>query len=174
MTSATLVQVDTYLRTMYRPDCDYIDGEVLQRNVGEIPHSRLLGYVVGFFVKNRAEWRLEALPSVRVQVGPTRFRVPDVTVIPTNSGDRSIVQSTPVLCVEIFSSEDRMSRMEERVADYQRMGVAAVWALDPWRRVAYVGGPGGKLIAEGDSLAVVGTPVAVTVEEGFAELDRLA
>ena len=174
MTSATLVPVDTYLHTSYRPDCDYIDGEVLERNVGEIPHSRLQGFFRDLFVAHKAEWGLEALPEVRVQVSPTRFRVPDVTVIRRNSGDTLIVHSTPVLCIEIFSSEDRMSRMEERVADYQRMGVAAVWALDPWRRVAYVGGPGGKLIAEGDSLAVVGTPVAVTVEEVFAELDRLA
>ncbi len=33
--------VEKYLRTIYRPDCDYIDGEVLERNVGEIDHSRL-------------------------------------------------------------------------------------------------------------------------------------
>lgn len=34
-----LIPVEEYLSTAYRPDCDYVDGEVLERNVGETPHS---------------------------------------------------------------------------------------------------------------------------------------
>ena len=30
-----LIPVDEYLRTSYRPDCDYVDGEVLERNSGD-------------------------------------------------------------------------------------------------------------------------------------------
>jgi hypothetical protein len=36
-----VVPVEEYLRTSYRPDCDYVDGEVLDRNVGEHDHSDL-------------------------------------------------------------------------------------------------------------------------------------
>jgi len=39
MASRTLISVEKYLRTSYRPDCDYVDGEVLERNVGEKDHS---------------------------------------------------------------------------------------------------------------------------------------
>ena len=35
MASRTLISVEEYLRTSYRPDCDYVDGEVLERNMGE-------------------------------------------------------------------------------------------------------------------------------------------
>jgi hypothetical protein len=34
-----LISVDEYLHTVYRPDCDYVDGEVLERNMAEQPHS---------------------------------------------------------------------------------------------------------------------------------------
>ena len=39
MASRTLISVEEYLRTSYRPDCDYVDGEVQERNVGEFDHS---------------------------------------------------------------------------------------------------------------------------------------
>jgi len=34
MPVATFVSVNEYLRTAYRPDCDYFDGVVLERNLG--------------------------------------------------------------------------------------------------------------------------------------------
>lgn len=34
--------------------------------------------------------------------------------------------------------------MQERVADYRTMDVTAVWVLDPWRRVAYLGEADGR------------------------------
>jgi len=39
--STTLVSLDEYLATTYRPDRDYVDSEVVERNVGEWDHSRL-------------------------------------------------------------------------------------------------------------------------------------
>ena len=41
MTTGTLVSVEEYLNTSYSPDCDYVDGEVLERNWGEWNHSEL-------------------------------------------------------------------------------------------------------------------------------------
>lgn len=33
MAASLAVSVDEYLHIMYRPDCDYVDGEVIERNV---------------------------------------------------------------------------------------------------------------------------------------------
>ena len=41
-TDAVLIEdkaVAEYLRTSYRPDCDFVDGSVEERNVGEFEHS---------------------------------------------------------------------------------------------------------------------------------------
>ncbi len=39
MATAVHIPVSEYLRTMYHPDCDYVDGEVLERNLGEQTHG---------------------------------------------------------------------------------------------------------------------------------------
>lgn len=173
MGTVTLVSVETYLHTVYRPDRDYVEGEVLERNRGEIPHSWLQRFFIRLFAKQEEAWSLVAFPEVRVQVRPDRYRIPNVALLPMHFSDELIVRTPPVLCIEIFSSDDRMSRMRERVVDYKLMGVAAVWAVDPWRRVAYVADTEGCLVMEEKDLTVPGTPVQVTVEEIFAELDRL-
>ena len=38
---ATSVPLSEYLNTSYRPDCDYLEGELLERNVGEAEHNGL-------------------------------------------------------------------------------------------------------------------------------------
>jgi hypothetical protein len=35
MKTIPVVSVEEYLQTAYDPDCDYVDGEVIDRNVGE-------------------------------------------------------------------------------------------------------------------------------------------
>ena len=39
MAAAVQISVAEYLNTSYRPDCDYVDGEVRERNLGELDHS---------------------------------------------------------------------------------------------------------------------------------------
>src|ERR1700691_614658 len=40
MAAATLVSVEEYLATSYEPDCDYVDGELEDRNVGRKSHAK--------------------------------------------------------------------------------------------------------------------------------------
>jgi hypothetical protein len=41
MKSAEFVSVEEYLKTTYDPDCDYVDGEVVERAMGERDHCEL-------------------------------------------------------------------------------------------------------------------------------------
>src|SRR5262245_30832770 len=116
----TLVSVEEYLRTVYEPDCDYVDGEVLDRNVGERDHSILQREFIVFFHARRRAWRAFVYPEQRVQIGVTRFRVPDVCVYVGRDPREQIFQSPPFICIEILSPEDRMSRIEKKVEDYLR------------------------------------------------------
>jgi len=65
-----------------------------------------------------------------VQVSQTRFRVPDVCVA-LGEAPGQIFRVPPFLCIEILSPEDRVSRVNERMADYLNFGVPYVWLLDP-------------------------------------------
>ncbi len=124
------------------------------------------------FRTRETDWKLSALTEQRVQVADTRYRVPDVCVVPFHIEDKRIVRTAPLLCIEILSPEDRMSEMQERVDDYLRMGVRAVWVVDPQRRKAFRAEVEGELIAVADALKVPGTAVGMSVQEVFAELDR--
>jgi hypothetical protein len=69
-----------YLSTIYEPDCDYVDGELLERNSGETDHAALQGIVCVTLHSHRREYGIHVFPELRVQVAPARFRIPDITV----------------------------------------------------------------------------------------------
>jgi Uma2 family endonuclease len=133
---ATLVPVEEYLRTNYDPDCEYVDGQIVERNLGEKTHSRIQGEFI-FHLRARAkELGMEVLPEQRVQVSPKRFRIPDVTVL--RKSDERIVTSPPFICIEVLSKDDTMYYMQEKIDDYLRFGVPYVWIINPLIKKAYV------------------------------------
>src|SRR5579864_5685503 len=142
MASRTLISVEEYLRTSYRPDCDYVDGEVLERNVGETDHSWLQTMLSAYLVARRAQWGITVLVEQRVQVTATHFRVPDICVILGSKPLEQILTKPPFICIEILSPEDRWPRTQQRIDDYLAMGVPYVWVLDPASKTAYSVTPG--------------------------------
>ena len=139
--ATTAVSIEEYLSSSYDPDCDYVDGEIQERNLGEIDHSRLQLAIGSYFYNRRKAWGISAFTEQRVQVAPNRFRIPDVYVVLGEPAGR-ILQTPPFICIEILSPEDCVSRMHERVADYLQFGVPYVWILDPQTRNAWRYTPG--------------------------------
>jgi len=139
--ATTAVTIQEYLSTVYRPDCDFVDGGIQERNVGEIDHSRLQLAIGAFFYNRRKEWGISAFTEQRVQVSRSRFRVPDVCVT-IGEPDGQILRVPPFICIEILSPDDRVSRTNERMVDYLNFGVPYVWLLDPQTRKAWRCTPG--------------------------------
>jgi Uma2 family endonuclease len=166
------VTVREYLATSYRPDCDYVDGRIEERNVGEFDHAllqTLLGHIV---TSNRREWGVLALTDVRVQVKATRFRIPDLTVVLSDAPREQILTHPPLMVIEILSPEDRLSRMSERTDEYLNFGIEHVWVLDPARRLAYRVTRSGFELAANKVIAAAGTPIRIELDAIFAELDQ--
>ena len=77
--AATLhTSLSEYLATSYRPDREFVDGEIRERNVGERSHSNAQMRILELLRANRSIWKIVALPELRVQVSAERFRIPDV------------------------------------------------------------------------------------------------
>jgi Uma2 family endonuclease len=131
MKTEALVPVEEYLRTTYDPDCDYVDGEVLERNLGERDHSTVQRELILFFGIRRKTWRVFVFPEQRVQVSPTRYRVPDICVYIGKEPEDQIFRTPPFICIEILSPEDRWTRMQQKIEDYLKFGVPYVFVLDP-------------------------------------------
>jgi Uma2 family endonuclease len=128
----TLVSIEEYLHTSYSPDREYVDGVVVERNLGEKPHSKIQRNLLRLLNKPG----LEPWPEQRVQVSPTRFRVPDVCVTIGEPAE-NIFTAPPLICIEILSPEDRLARLQEKIDDYLDFGVRHVWVIDPATRRAY-------------------------------------
>ncbi len=166
MAAGTQISVEEYLKTVYRPDCDYVDGVVEERNLGERDHSWIQGRLVTFFLSRFSETGIAALPEWRVQVRPTRFRVPDV-VVTRGKPDEQILTKPPLLCVEILSPEDTLSRTNARVQDYLDFGVPVVWVVDPRERTVWIYRQTGMQEAAGPAITVDSTSLEVPFSEIF-------
>ena len=133
MQAATPISVSEYLSTSYRPDCDYVDGVIVERNVGEKDHSKLQTRLSVYL----SSQRIHVFIAQRVQVKATRFRVPDVCVVLGQEPDEQIFTAPPFICIEILSKDDTMTQMQERIDDYLQFGVRYVWVLDPRTKRGY-------------------------------------
>lgn len=170
--TSTLISVAEYLASSYRPDCDYLEGEIRERNLGDQPHSLVQGFFVGVFRINGHAWGMRALPEMRVQVRPGRYRIPDVCVIDRQAPFERILTLPPLLCIEVLSPSDSLSDLQERVDDYVAMGVPYIWAVDPTRRRAYLASATGFVQPQGRELTIEGTPIRISLDELFAELNE--
>ena len=135
MDVAALVSVEEYLHTDYSPDREYVDGVVVEREVGQKPHSRVQRNLIHFL-----SLRYPALfvwPEQRVRTIPgRRWRIPDVCVT-LDEPPTDVFETPPFLCIEIVSSEDRISRVIEKLEEYQAFGVPHIWVIDPLRSKAF-------------------------------------
>ena len=137
MATKLLIDVEEYLRISFDgPDCEYLDGEIVERNMGELPHGEAQGQLVHLLKLLAPRWKLRVIPEIRIQINPRRYRVADLAVWREGPiGDR-IPTVPPFLVVEILSPEDRMVRMQPKIAEYLSISVEWVWVIDPEEKTA--------------------------------------
>ncbi|MGD0346106.1 MAG: Uma2 family endonuclease [Terracidiphilus sp.] len=164
----SLIPVEEYLRTTSDPDCEYVDGVIEERPVGEYDHSTWQTILAAFFTMRQVELGIEARTELRMRVAQRRFRVPDVTLLSRKAPREQIITHAPLAVFEILSPEDTMARMLEKLADYERMGVAAIWVIEPTKQVYYQFQSG--QLTPGEIFALPGTSYTVP----FAEIAALA
>ena len=138
MSVLTLTSVEEYLSALYRPDCDLVDGALIERNVGQKDCSKLQGEVFAWFRARRRLLRLIAFPEQRVKVGPQRYSVPEVCVVRLPEPDEQVFSSPTYICIEILSPDDSFPRLQARLDDYLTAGTENVWVLDPASRRGWV------------------------------------
>jgi len=172
MATSALISVREYLATTYRPDRDYVDGEAQERNLGERDHGDIQLAVAMMLNSMRYEWQIHVVPELRVQVSAERFRVPDICVLSADAPREQVVRQAPLLCIEILSPEDTLSRMRDRIHDFIGMGVRQVWLLDPKTRTAIVcDGVTMREQVEGE-ITLPGTSVVLDLKKVFSVLDE--
>jgi Uma2 family endonuclease len=167
-----LMTMDEYLRTSFRPDCDFVDDHIEERNLGETAHS-LLQMEVGFWFRSRrTEWNIRTMTELRTRVGPNRIRIPDVSVAYDDAAMAERVRQTALLiAIEILSPEDRLPRVLVRLEDFRKMGIQNIWLLDPEERIAFTYADAGLRQVEASRIEVPETQIFMDLAEIFAALD---
>jgi Uma2 family endonuclease len=164
------ISVNEYLHTSYHPDCDYVDGIVEERNLGELDHAELQGALLLYLGEHKREWSIRALPEIRVQTSATRFRIADIAIVAVTAPREQIIQTPPVAIIEILTPQDRMSRYSERLDDYRRMGVRNIWVIDPATRKGFNCSTPSWI--ETASFAVAENPIHIDLATIFAAIDE--
>ena len=169
---AGLMTMEEYLHTSYRPDCDFVDGVVEERTLGETKHGMLQMEVGFWFRSRRSEWKIRVIAELRTRVSAGRIRIPDVTVAYDDAAIEEQVRVTaPLIAIEILSPEDRLGRVLVRLEDFWRMGIGNVWLLDPVERVGFRYTEAGLKLVQGSRMEVGGTEIYMDLGEVFAGLD---
>jgi Uma2 family endonuclease len=167
--TASLISVEEYLKTTTDPDCEYVAGVVQERAVGELDHASWQKALLKWFAAHEPEWGIRVYPELRVQTATDGFRVPDVTVLGRSAPREQIITHPPLAVFEILSPEDSMTRTLEKLADYERMGIDAIWVIEPKKQV-YFHYRDGQL-APGSVFELPGSAFSVPIAEIAALVD---
>jgi Uma2 family endonuclease len=134
----TAVSLETYLRTEYRPDVEYIHGQLKEKPAPEFLHGVVQVILGSWFRDHRKEWNILVAVETRTQVDVDHVRLPDVVVVRKGEGAHGALVKAPLIAIEILSPSDSYADLRERATDLRAMGVQNIWLLDPHRRNAEV------------------------------------
>jgi Uma2 family endonuclease len=169
MSVETLISLEEYLSTSYDPDVEYVDGVLVERNVGDLLHSLVQKNIIVSI--SRKYPRVHALPELRSQTRTTRYRLPDVCVLLALPQTKYLLDAA-FLAIEILSEDDRMSKTMEKLEEYDRKGVPNIWLIDPRLRKMAIYSSGVLNEIRGGPIATTADPrLELTSDEIFQDLE---
>jgi Uma2 family endonuclease len=123
--------------------CELIDGAVVKLSPSGYDHSVITGNIYSIlreFVHTKKLGRaLTNEIGVHIQRDLPRSRGADVAFLsnkklPRGKKYQGFLTIPPELIVEVLGEECTWTRIEEKVADYHKLGVDMVWVVDPFTR----------------------------------------
>ena len=143
----TLISIEEYLRTVYEPDAEFVDGRIVERRMPEDPHSAVQVRLVQLFTPVSTSNNLYLRTELRMKLSPTRIRIPDFAVFQGRPAEL-VPSNPPLVVVEIVSREDRHMQIIQKFEEYRSWGVPHIWLADPWQRELSVYGDNGLTAVE--------------------------
>lgn len=167
MAVAALMSVDEYLSTSWSPDREYVDGRLVERNLGELDHS-YLQTLLSRILERRG---LFSFVELRTQVRPTGFRVPDVLAVRERPSGR-FIRKPPYIVIEVLSRDDRASELDDKIDDYLAFGVENIWVIDPRRQRVTVETRDGSRICH-QKVETSDGAISIPLSEIFADMPSI-
>jgi Uma2 family endonuclease len=168
--SIGFVTIEEYLNTSYSPDREYVDGVIVERHVGDRPHSMVQSNVI--FSLRQGYGNLFVWPEQRIRtIADRRSRVPDVCVTLQDPGT-DVFETPPLIAIEILSKRDEMSDVLEKLDEYEAFGIPHIWVIDPRRKKAFTFEGGRLQEVKGRALTASLTATAEGIQLPLEEVFR--
>lgn len=125
------IGVEEYLDLVFqdRPEPDYVDGEVIERALPDVAHSRLKASLALAFAPLARSARL--MTGLRLQIEPRLFRIVDFAIYLGAKLEGRYADRPAFAMAEIVAPEDSFTSVIRRLEDYRRWGVPHIWVVDP-------------------------------------------
>ena len=162
------ITIEEYLRTSYRPDVEFLDGQLEEKPMGPWDHGFIQGLIFTWFLQRGEEWNVVPSIDVRTRVSTDHVRLPDVVVDWAGPHPPVLVEA-PLLAIEVLSPSDSHSALRQRAKDYTAMGIPNIWLIDPDTRTAEA--CEGAFWVDRERLEIGGTAIFLDVPALFAALD---
>ncbi len=170
MNSKTLMSVEEYLHTTFDgADREYLDGEVVERNMGNKSHGRIQVIIASLLRQHEARTGLYVIVEMRQKVTEVRYRIPDVAVF-DGEPEGEVPSVPPLVAIEILSPDDRIGYVVPKLEEYRSWGVRHIWIADPEDRKLFAYGAAG--LHEVNELELPEYGIVLTKTELFAPARR--
>ena len=138
---ATTTKLVTYEEWLNMPEVEdaieeVVNGEIVTMPPPKLPHASVvenLRDIVGAQL-NRQIFRIYITNfGLVIRRDPLTCRVPDLAVFRRSNMVvvDGYIHSTPELAVEVLSPANRRSEREEKLRDYESLGVPEIWVVSP-------------------------------------------
>jgi Uma2 family endonuclease len=100
--SAAAVTLAHHLATSYRPDVEFLNGELREKPLVSPVHGRVQMLLGVWFGRHEDEWGVQTLAEARTQVSDHAVRLPDVSVLAAGPLPRRALVKPPLLAIEVL------------------------------------------------------------------------
>jgi len=154
LTSARTVSIEEYLSNPEYEHAEYVDGEVVELNVGTPDHGAIqvnCGFLLKqYLLKNPIGFAAAELHCRLTIGGRPRYRLPDLAVVlAERRRGAAYLDRAPDLVVEIRSPEDSLQAQIGKMNDYFANGTRLAWLILPEEQSVIVLTPDGAPVARG-------------------------
>ena len=168
MSTKTQIRSEDYLRMTFEHDAEFVHGEIVERSIPDLTHSRIQTLIAVQFESLRQAHGLFSCVELRMKLAPDVYRVPDVAAIAGKLPEQQVSDRPPLGVVEILSKDDRHSDLMQELEEYRKWGVPHIWVIDPaMQRFSMYTERGPQNVS---SLVLSDYPFQLTPAELFANL----
>ena len=116
--------------TFDRPDPEYLDGELVERHLGDIKHSATQKKLMFALQSLERDGKVLLFPELHLRTSASGYQVADLAIFLEQPAGR-IPSLPPCISIEIVSPDDSLSGIRGKSEEYRAWSVRHIWLVDP-------------------------------------------